>query len=90
MAKKPTPVRARVLVDVPAYGLKCGDVAEGSQASIDALAAAGAVDPHEDAVAYAVGARGAVVSVGYVEPEPESTADEAAAPAEEVSPPAAA
>lgn len=56
-------VRARVLVDVPAHGLKAGQVAEAAQAVIDGLVAAGEVDPNPDAVAYALDVGGKVVTL---------------------------
>jgi hypothetical protein len=45
--------RARVLVDHVGLGVKCGQLVEGPEAVIKALSAAGMVDNHEDAVAYA-------------------------------------
>lgn len=48
------PQRARVLADVAVHALLCGQVLEASPALIASLAAAGLVDPHKDAVAYAL------------------------------------
>jgi len=44
---------ARVLADVPSHGLKAGNLLEATPELITALAKAGEVDPHKDAVAYA-------------------------------------
>lgn len=46
--------RARVLADVAVHALLCGQVLEASPALITALAANGQVDPHKDAVGYAL------------------------------------
>lgn len=46
--------RARVLADVAVHELLCGQVLEASPALITALAASGQVDPHRDAVGYAL------------------------------------
>lgn len=45
--------RARVLADHVGLGIKCGQLVEGPETVIKALSAAGVVDNHEDAVAYA-------------------------------------
>lgn len=52
MAKVQT-ARARVLADHVGLGIKCSQLVEGPENVIKALAAAGVVDNHEDAVAYA-------------------------------------
>ncbi|MEI5998240.1 hypothetical protein H3V53_13805 [Paraburkholderia bengalensis] len=65
--------KARVLVDHPAHGLKCGQIAEGPEALIQALADAGALDAHPDAVDYAAGQGAEVVAIGVP-----AEADEAA------------
>ncbi|MFD1556028.1 hypothetical protein ACFSHT_10385 [Paraburkholderia silviterrae] len=52
MAKIQT-AQARVLADNAGLGLKCDQVVTGPEAVIKALAKAGAVDDHPDAVAYA-------------------------------------
>lgn len=62
--EQPTAVeraRARVLIDIPHLGARAGDVLDASAALIAERAAAGDVDPHPDAVAYAL-AKGANVS----------------------------
>lgn len=61
MAKNPT-LQARVLVDNASLGIQCGHIVEGPDKVIKALAAAGAVDCHPDAVAYA-SAQGVNVAV---------------------------
>lgn len=53
MAKSLKFLAARVLVDVIAHGLKAGQIVEADEATIKVLKESGAVDPHEDAVAYA-------------------------------------
>jgi hypothetical protein len=52
--------QARVLVDNPSLGIKCGQIVEGPEKVIKALSVAGAVDDHPDSVAYA-GKQGAAV-----------------------------
>lgn len=52
MAKVQT-ARARVLTDHAGLGIKCGQLIEGPQGIIKALAAGGVVDNHADAVEYA-------------------------------------
>ncbi|MBP0589284.1 hypothetical protein J8I87_06040 [Paraburkholderia sp. LEh10] len=66
MAKTQT-AKARVLTDNHGLALKCGQLVEGPEKTIKALAAAGAVDDHPDAVAYAA-EQGAEV-VALVDPE---------------------
>lgn len=56
-----SPVRARVLAGSEGYGLQAGQVVEGAEAVVSALAAAGLVDPHPEAVAYAVSQGAAVL-----------------------------
>lgn len=46
-------LQARVLVAHLGLGLQCGQIVKGPEPAINALASAGAVDPHPDAVAYA-------------------------------------
>lgn len=53
MAKTQT-AQARVLVSNEGLGLKCDQLVTGPDTVIKALAAAGAVDDHQDAVAYAI------------------------------------
>jgi hypothetical protein len=71
--------RARVLADHVGLGIKCGQLAEGPETVIKALAAAGVVDNHEDAVAYA-SSKGAQVVV--IE-DPAAAAEVAAAISED-------
>lgn len=58
--------QARVLSDLPTHGVSAGDVLEAAAATIKQLTDAGAVDPHKDAVAHAIGG-GAVVKRSIVE-----------------------
>jgi putative NIF3 family GTP cyclohydrolase 1 type 2 len=74
MAKIQT-ARARVLSDNPSLGVKCGQIVEGPEKVIKALSAAGAVDAHPDAIAYAAEQGAAVV----VLEDPAAAADLAAA-----------
>lgn len=46
--------RARALMDLLPYAVKCGQVLEAPHQLINALADGGEVDPHPDAVAYAL------------------------------------
>lgn len=46
-------VEARALIDLPAYDVKAGRLLVAEATVIEALAAAGDVDTHPDAVAYA-------------------------------------
>lgn len=54
MNEKPNFLLARVLMSVAAHGIQAGDVLEAQEATIRGLATDGAVDPHPDAVAYAL------------------------------------
>lgn len=69
---------ALVLCDVPAHGLKAGDLLEADAALIKSLAAEGAADPHKDAVAAAT-ARGAAKVRSSIEVAAEKQAAEVAA-----------
>lgn len=46
-------VEARALIDLPAHGVQAGRLLAAKAAVVEALAAAGEVDPHPEAVAYA-------------------------------------
>lgn len=70
--------QARVLVDNPSLGILCNQIVEGPGDVIAAMAAAGAVDPHPDAVAYAAGQGARVVTLD----DPAGAAEFAAAAAE--------
>lgn len=50
MAKKETATEARALVDLPAYGVRSGELLTADADVIASLAASGDVDPHPDAV----------------------------------------
>lgn len=50
-----TNFEARALVDLPAHGVLSGCLLVADEQAVADLAAAGAVDPHPDAVAYAKG-----------------------------------
>lgn len=67
--------RARALMDLQPYAVKCGQVLEAPHQLINALAESGDVDPHPDAVAYAIAAGAFVVPFG--------TDSELATPAQE-------
>jgi len=54
---------ARVLVDILQHGLRAGQLVEAEPALIEQLKSSGAVDPHEDAVAYARSEGAAVVKI---------------------------
>lgn len=62
MAKVQT-TQARVLADHIGLGIKCGQIVEGPEKVIKALSAAGAVDDHPDAVAYAAEQGAAAVAL---------------------------
>ena len=72
MAKAPNKTadtaKARVIADMPHYGLNNGDILSAEEGAIAALAQAGKVDPHPEAVAYAESEGAAVKSL----PEPEA------------------
>lgn len=70
-------VRARVLRDVPSHQLPAGALVEASAALIKALASDGSVDPHKDAVAYAV-EQGAPVVRSSLELAAEARAEQVA------------
>lgn len=67
MATAPKPVRCLVLCDIPALGLKCGQVADVPPAV--AKAHASMLDSNESAVA-SVGSDVKVIKVGEAEPAP--------------------
>jgi hypothetical protein len=74
MAKaKATTGEARVLVDLPSYGAKAGNIISAPVAVIKALADAGEVDPHPEAVDYAKSVSAEVVAF-----DPDAKAEEAA------------
>ena len=74
MAKTQT-AQARVLAGNPGLSLKCGQIVTGPDTVIKALAAAGAVDDHPDAVAYAAKQGAEQVALA----DPEAAAEVAAA-----------
>ncbi|MFM0326089.1 hypothetical protein [Caballeronia glebae] len=74
MAKSQS-AKARVLADNGALALKCGQLVEGPEKTIKALSAAGAVDDHPDAVAYATEHGAELVVLA----DPEAAAELAAA-----------
>ncbi|MGY6256546.1 hypothetical protein ACXIVK_24050 [Paraburkholderia caledonica] len=78
MAKVQT-ARARVLSDHVGLRIKHGQIVEGPESVIKALAAAGAVDNHEDAVSYASSKGAEVVQLE----DPDAAAEVAAAITEE-------
>lgn len=47
------PTAARALVDLPLHGVSAGGLIETDAETLALLIAAGTVDPHPDAVAYA-------------------------------------
>lgn len=59
--------QARVLSDLPTHGVLAGDVLDADARTIKTLTEAGAVDPHKDAVAYALGEGGATVKRSQLE-----------------------
>lgn len=71
MTEKPNLLLARVLMTVAAHGIAAGELLEATESTIQGLAADGAVDPHPDAVAYAM-AQGAPVVRSAVELEAEA------------------
>lgn len=77
MAKTQT-AQARVLTSNPGLSLKCGQIVTGPDTVIKALAAAGAVDDHPDAVAYATKQGAEQVTLA----DPDAAAEVAAAAAE--------
>lgn len=81
MAKVQT-ARARVLADHVGLGIKCGQLVEGPENVIKALAIAGVVDNHEDAVAYASSKGADVVALE----DPAAAAEVAAAITEDKQP----
>lgn len=52
-AVAPAPSEARALIDLPAHGVRCGCLLVADTDVIAALADAGAVDTHPDAIAAA-------------------------------------
>jgi hypothetical protein len=74
MAKTPS-LQARALSDNGALGIKCGQILEGPEKVVRALAESGAVDDHPDAVAYAKDNRAEVI----VLQDPDAAAELAAA-----------
>jgi phosphosulfolactate phosphohydrolase-like enzyme len=78
MAKVQT-ARARVLSDHVGLGIKHGQIVEGPEPVIKALATAGAVDNHEDAVAYAASKGAELIALE----DPAAAAEVAAAVIEE-------
>jgi hypothetical protein len=74
MAKTQT-TQARVLATNVGLGIKCGQIVIGPDTVIKALAKAGAVDDHLDAVAYATKQGAEQVAL----PDPDAAAEVAAA-----------
>lgn len=60
-------IRARVLVDTPAHGLKVDQVAEGDPSAIKALVAQGVADTSKEAVEYALSQGAKVIKVAAAE-----------------------
>lgn len=56
--------RARALMDLQPYAVKSGQVLEAPHQLINALAEGGEVDPHPDAVAYALAQGLPIVAFG--------------------------
>lgn len=65
----PKTVKALVLVDEPAHGLKCGVVAEIPAELAEQLARAGRIDTHAKAVAAAEAAQPAAPAADVIEAE---------------------
>lgn len=72
-AAAPT-LRARVLADIEALGLKVGQIFEAEEAVIKAMFSQGHVDAHPDAVAYAESTGAEVVSQPLVDASAETSA----------------
>lgn len=62
-------LRARVLADIEALGLKAGQIFEAEKEMIEAMFVQGHVDSHPEAVAYAESVGAEVVQQPTVEPE---------------------
>lgn len=56
-------INSRALVALAQFGVACGDLLQGPEDTITALATAGLVDPHPSAVAYAKSAGAAQVKI---------------------------
>ena len=67
--------RARALMDLQPYAVQCGQVLEAPHQLINALAESGDVDPHPEAVAFAIATGACVVPFGLdsemATPDPE-------------------
>jgi hypothetical protein len=81
------PAFARVLCDVPALGLRVGQLLRAAPKTVARLAADGSVDAHPDAVAYAESIGAEVVSLdgfdAFADTQP---AEDAPAPTPEAPP----
>lgn len=62
-------LRARVLADIEALGLKAGQIFEAEKEMIEAMFAQGHVDSHPEAVAYAESVGAEVVTQPTAAPE---------------------